>query len=145
MWTWIGWVKAMAFRLTEIGVAATNEDQILTLTMGLDAMYEPFVILLDSTQPKLLTLNYVIHCLLNEDVHQGNQQKGKVSEGDKVKWDKDNVAVVAISSDGPCVCWCCGKQGMSKPFADRSHSVAMTLNRLILCYLHKIPTFGLTR
>src|SRR5882762_5022566 len=40
MSAWIGRVKAMAFRLTEIGVAVTDEDQILALTMGLDASYE---------------------------------------------------------------------------------------------------------
>ena len=40
MSAWIGWVKAMAFWLTKIGVAVTDEDQILALTMGLDALYK---------------------------------------------------------------------------------------------------------
>ena len=114
MSAWISRVKAMAFRLTEIGVAVTNEDQILALTMGLDASYEPFVISLDSTQPKLLTLDYVIHCLLNKDVCCDNKEKGKVSDKNKevkVKKDKDNVA-----NNNPRVCWCCGKTGHVKAF-----------------------------
>jgi len=51
MLAWIGQVKAMAFWLTEIGVAITDEDQILALTMGLDVSYEFFVISLDGTEP----------------------------------------------------------------------------------------------
>jgi hypothetical protein len=119
MSAWIGRVKAMAFRLTEIGVAVTDEDQILALTMGLDASYEPFVISLDSTQPELLTLDYVIHRLLNEDVRRDNQEKGKVSNGNKevkVKKDKDNVAFAAVANDSPRVCWRCGKTGHIKAF-----------------------------
>ena len=42
MLAWIGQVKAMAFWLMEIGVAITDEDQILVLTMGLDASYKYF-------------------------------------------------------------------------------------------------------
>ena len=56
----------------------------------------PFVISLDATQPELLTLDYVIHCLLNEDVHYDNQEKGKVSDRNKevkVKKDKDSVCI----------------------------------------------------
>ena len=93
MLAWIGWVKAMAFRLTKIGVAVTDEDQILALTMGLDVSYEFFVISLDSTQPELLTLNYVIHCLLNEDVCCDNQEVGKVKDEVKPEMDKENVVL----------------------------------------------------
>jgi hypothetical protein len=119
MSAWISQVKAMAFRLMEIGVAVTNEDQILALTMGLDASYEPFVISLDSTQPELLTLDYVIHCLLNKDVHCDNQEKGKVSDENKevkVKKDKDNVALAAVANNSPCVCWRCSKTTHVKAF-----------------------------
>jgi hypothetical protein len=120
MLAWIGQVKAgMAFQLMEIGVAVTDEDQILVLTMGLDVSYEPFIISLDSTQPELLTLDYVIHHLLNEDVHCDNQEKGKVSDGNKevkVKKDKDNVALAAVTNDSPHVCWCCGKTSHVKAF-----------------------------
>jgi hypothetical protein len=112
MLAWLG-------RVMEIGVAVTDEDQILALTMGLDALYEPFIISLDSTQSELLTLDYVIHHLLNEDVHCDNQEKGKVSDRNKevkVKKDKDNVALAAVTNDSPRVCWCCGKTGHVKAF-----------------------------
>ena len=64
-------VKAMAFRLMNIGVNLTDKDQILALTMGLNVLYKSFVISLDSTQSLLLTLNYVMHRLLNEEVRHG--------------------------------------------------------------------------
>jgi hypothetical protein len=117
MSAWIGWVRVMAFRLKEISVAVTDEDQILVLTMGLDELYKSFVISLDGTQPELLMLDYVIHCLLNEDVCYDNQEVGKVKDEVKPKMDKDNVALVAISSAGnPCTCWHCGKMGHIKAF-----------------------------
>jgi len=100
MLAWIGWVKAMAFRLTEINVAITDEDQILMLTMGLDASYESFIISFDGTQLELLTLNYIIHCLLNEDVHHDNQEVEKVKDEIKPKKDKENVVLVVILSPG---------------------------------------------
>jgi hypothetical protein len=117
MLAWIGWVKAMAFWLMEIGMAVTNED--LALTMGLDVLYESFIISLDGTQPELLTIDYVIHCLLNEDVCHDNQEQGKENDEKKEvkhKKDKDNVALSAILSSGPCVCWRCGKPGHIRAF-----------------------------
>ena len=117
MLAWIGQVKAMAFRLTEIGVAITDEDQILVLTMGLDVSYEFFVISLDSTQPELLMLDYIIHHLLNEDVHCDNQEVGKVKDEIKPEKDKENVVLVVILSPGnPRTCWRCGKMGHIKAF-----------------------------
>jgi len=105
MLAWIGRVKAMAFRLTEINVAITDEDQILMLTMGLDTSYESFIISFDGTQPELLTLNYIIHCLLNEDVHHDNQEVEKVKDEIKPEKDKENVVLVVILSPGnPCTC-----------------------------------------
>jgi hypothetical protein len=40
--------------------------------MGLNTIYDSFVISLDSTPTTDLTFNYVVHCMLNEEVHQGN-------------------------------------------------------------------------
>ena len=68
MLAWVGCVKAMAFRLKDIGVDLTDEDQILALTISLDVSYKSFVISLNSTQSSLLTLDYVVHHLLNEEV-----------------------------------------------------------------------------
>jgi hypothetical protein len=112
-----GQIKATTFRPTEISVAVTNEDQILALTMGLDVSYKSFIISLDGTQLEPLPLNYIIHCLLNKDVHCDNQEVGKVKDEVKPEKDKDNVALAAISSSGnPCTCWCCGKMGHIKAF-----------------------------
>ena len=73
--------------------------------------------ILDGTQPELLTLNYVIHRLLNEDVRRDNQEVGKVKDEIKPEKDKENVALAAISSPGnPRTCWCCGKTGHIKAF-----------------------------
>ena len=83
----------MAFQLMEIGVTITDEDQILALTMGLDVSYKSFVISLDGTQPELLTLDYIIHHLLNEDICHENQEVGKVKDDEK---DKENVVLVAF-------------------------------------------------
>ena len=114
MLAWIGWVKAMAFWLMEISVAVTNEDQILALTIGLDVSYKSFIISLDGTQPELLMLNYIIHCLLNKDVCHENQEVGKVKDDKK---DKENVVLVAILTSGNSHrCWCCGKIGHIKAF-----------------------------
>ena len=117
MLAWIGWVKAMAFQITEISVAITDEDQILVLTMGLDASYKFFIIFLDGTQLELLTLDYRFHCLLNEDVRCDNQEVGKVKDEIKPEKDKENVVLVVILSPGnPCTCWRCGKMGHIKAF-----------------------------
>jgi len=96
-------------------VAITDEDQILALTMGLDVSYEFFLISLDGTQPELLKLNYIIHHLLNEDVHCDNQEVGKVKDEIKPEKDKENVVLAVILSPGnPHTCWCCGKMGHIK-------------------------------
>jgi hypothetical protein len=82
--------------------------------MGLDVSYKSFIISFDGMQPELLMLNYVIHHLLNEDIHHDNQEVGKVKDDEK---DKENVALATISSSGnPCTCWHCGKMGHIKAF-----------------------------
>jgi hypothetical protein len=68
MLAWIGCVKKISFMLEDIGVIMTDEDHILALTMGLNAMYDSFIISLDSTPTTDLTLNYVVHHMLDEEV-----------------------------------------------------------------------------
>jgi len=70
MQNWIAVVRHTAFRLTQIGVEVSDEDFILVLTQGLPASYETFVVSLDATDPSLLTSEYVICRLLNEEVRQ---------------------------------------------------------------------------
>ena len=57
---WIVAVKQVAYRLTEIGEMATDEDIIVVLTLSLPTSYESFTITLDSTPFDQLTLDYVI-------------------------------------------------------------------------------------
>ena len=70
MQNWIAVVRHTAFRLMQIGVEVSDEDFILVLTQGLPAAYETFVVSLDATDPSLLTSEYVICRLLNEEVRQ---------------------------------------------------------------------------
>ena len=125
MSAWVGRVKAMAFRLKDIGVDLTDEDQILALTMGLNVSYESFVISLDSTQSSLLTLDYVMHRLLNEEVRRGNRdapELRKVSGNAevRVKREPGDVALAATAAtsegSGPQRCWRCGKIRHVKAF-----------------------------
>jgi hypothetical protein len=67
MASWIGDVRNAAFLLSRTHVAVDDEDIILVLTMGLPAVYNPFVIALDATDAAALTLDYVITRLLNEE------------------------------------------------------------------------------
>src|ERR1700677_2004422 len=67
MSAWVGRVKSMSF-------ITTDEDRILALTMGLDTTYDSFVISLDSTPMTDLTLHYVVHRMLNEEVRRGNRE-----------------------------------------------------------------------
>jgi hypothetical protein len=77
---WISCVKNISFMLGNISVIMTDEDHILALTMGLNATYDSFIISLDSTPTADLTLNYVVHCMLNEEVQQGNHEVGGASK-----------------------------------------------------------------
>ena len=57
MSAWVSHVKLMSFRLEDIGVDVSDEDTILALTMGLNKSYDSFIISLDTTPPKQLTLS----------------------------------------------------------------------------------------
>jgi len=70
MQSWIGAVKTLAFRLEESGTAVSDQDIILALTMGLPATYDAVIINFDATATELLTLEYVISRLLNEETRQ---------------------------------------------------------------------------
>ena len=58
----------VTFQLQEVSVDVSNEDIILSLTLGLPLpSYELFIISLDTTPPDQFTLNYVIACLTNKE------------------------------------------------------------------------------
>jgi gag-polypeptide of LTR copia-type/Domain of unknown function (DUF4219)/Zinc knuckle len=70
--------RRLATQLTEIGFNVDDEDLILVLTGGLPPSYENFVVTLDATPPSLLTLDYVITRLLNEETRQnGNTSRAE--------------------------------------------------------------------
>ena len=72
MSAWVGRVKLMSHRLEDIGVDISDEETILTLTMGLNKSYDSFIISLDTTPPEQLTLEHVISRMLNEEVRRDN-------------------------------------------------------------------------
>src|SRR5260221_12072290 len=70
MASWISDVKGIVFQLSQIRVAVSDEDIILTLTNGLPAPYNYFILTLDSTPSEVSNLNYVIGCLRTEETCQ---------------------------------------------------------------------------
>lgn len=69
--SWIADIRRVAFQLSEIDVSVPDEDIILVLTAGLPPSYDSFIISLDAVSPDLLTLDFVISRLLNEEARQG--------------------------------------------------------------------------
>jgi uncharacterized protein YacL (UPF0231 family) len=74
--------------------------------MGLDKSYDSFIISLDTTSPDQLTLDYVVSCMFNEEVHRTNVKiqrvvmKAKGGEKGEVRVKKeDNVVMVAMQRD----------------------------------------------
>ena len=65
----VGWVKGFSFRLEDIGVEVSDEDQILALTNGLDNFWDLFVMSLEAMALKLLKMMHVVDCLLNKEMH----------------------------------------------------------------------------
>ena len=72
MQAWIGQTQSLAFRMTEAGIAVSDQDRILVLTMGLPVSYDPVIINFDLTPHDQLTLNHVIIHLLNEELCQAS-------------------------------------------------------------------------
>jgi hypothetical protein len=68
--SWVADVRRVAFQLSEIDSTVPDEDIILVLTAGLPPSYESFIISLDAVSPDLLTLDFVISRLLNEEARQ---------------------------------------------------------------------------
>lgn len=81
MSAWVGRVRGVGHKLVDMGVVLTDEDKILALTNGLDDTYESFVISLDSTPPKELTLELVTNRLLNEEVRRQNKVDEAKADG----------------------------------------------------------------
>jgi hypothetical protein len=112
MSTWIGDVRSLVFRLSQVGVTVNDENVILVLTMGLPASFDTFVVALDSTDAAALTLDYVIGRLLNEE--------SRIS----VVTPSVPEAAYAANARRPLsqiTCFTCGKRGHYKSTALTSH------------------------
>jgi hypothetical protein len=129
MSAWIGRVKALAFKLEDVGVVVTDEDRILALTNGLDSSYESFVISLDATSAEQLNLEYVVDRLLNEEVRQSNkevvqervmQERVSLGEGSAltVTGQGPGGRPPSRNMDGP-TCWRCGESGHIRAFCKK--------------------------
>src|SRR5712692_5712756 len=75
MASWISDVKGIVFQLSQIGVAVPDEDIILTLTNGLPAPYNYFILTLDSTPSEVSNLNYIIGCLWTKETCQRTKSR----------------------------------------------------------------------
>lgn len=74
MSAWIADVKRSAARLRDVGADISDEDIILVLTNGLPPSYSSVIVALDSTDPSVLDLDFVINRLLNEETRQITEQ-----------------------------------------------------------------------
>lgn len=98
MQDWIGWISGIQWELEEIGVTVDDKDVILALTMGLGPTYDSFVISLDATPTDQLTLDFVIHRLLNEESRRKDREP-----------EEERIYKVSMRT-----CWECGNQGHVK-------------------------------
>ncbi|KAK0193051.1 hypothetical protein F5146DRAFT_901308, partial [Armillaria mellea] len=60
MESWVGQIRRMAKVMELAGINVSDQDLILTLTMGLPSSYENVIINFDMTPPDQLTLSNVI-------------------------------------------------------------------------------------
>jgi hypothetical protein len=79
--------------LEDIGVDVLDEDTIPALTMGLNKLYDSFIISLEITPPEQLTLKHVISYMLNEEVHCDNVEIQEVATKGKGGGMKGEVRV----------------------------------------------------
>lgn len=105
MQDWITTISEIRWELEESGVTINDKDVILALTMGLGFNYEAFVVSLDATPADQLTMEYVIHRLLNEESRRVDRDSGT---------GRDEVKQESALKTGPRLCWICGKPGHFK-------------------------------
>ncbi|KAF8237328.1 hypothetical protein L208DRAFT_1150460, partial [Tricholoma matsutake] len=75
--SWIGEVCTLSNKLKLIDVPVTDKDVIVVIMAGLPDSYSSVVIVFDNVDSKILTLDFIITCLLNEE---GRQDKPAVAE-----------------------------------------------------------------
>ena len=122
MQAWIGQIQALGFRLEQAGIAVSDQDKILALTMGLPPSYDAVIINFDSTPSDQLTLSHVISRLLNEEVRQASGQPSNTNDTSEETRD-EAMAVTGrggrragggTTSLADVVCFFCDKKGHYK-------------------------------
>jgi len=125
MASWISSVKAAAFALKSTAAPASDMDTIIILTKGLPPSYATFIVTLDSVEPKLLTVDYVITRLANERVRQHGDDQRELKKGleaDAIKKEEEiEAALSAYRASGgrnrnmkDVECFACGEMGHYK-------------------------------
>lgn len=153
MSAWMGRVRALAWKLENVGVEMSYEDMILALTNGLDDTYEPFIISLDSTPPKDLTLEYVEDRMLNEEVRRGN--KGVLSSSELEGVERETAFFVkagggrgiqglpvAPAAVGDHSCWNCGEEGHIRAYCKAVPTAQTQRLEVSNLTMDSLPDFG---
>jgi hypothetical protein len=118
MQAWIGKIQALGFQLEQAGIAVSDQDKILALTMGLPPSYDAVIINFDSTPTDQLTLNHVISRLLNEEVRQisgdPNAEHPGEAQDEAMAVTQRGVRRAAGRLNSKVTCFFCDKKGHYK-------------------------------
>lgn len=114
MEAWIGRIQTLVLRMEHAGIDVGAQDQILAMTMGLPASYDPVIINFDATSPEQLTVEHVITRLLNEETRQLSAPGDTPPAPSDIDVD-EALAVMAARRDAADVtCFFCDKKGHFK-------------------------------
>jgi hypothetical protein len=103
----IGEARRLAMLLVDIGVTVEDEEMILVITGGLPPSYDHLLVSLDSTDPALLTVDFVVTRLLNEESRQTH------SNADQLHHFEVAAAARTVKRRplDQITCFSCGKRG----------------------------------
>jgi hypothetical protein len=88
MQNFISEARRLALQLEEIGITVDDEDIILVLTGGLPSLYDNLLSPSTLPPPVLLTLDYVVTRLLNEEARQSANTPARPSPPARGPWSR---------------------------------------------------------
>ncbi|THH04489.1 hypothetical protein EW146_g10163 [Bondarzewia mesenterica] len=105
--------------MEEARIAVTDQDKILTLTMGLLNVYNPVIINFNSTPANQLTYDNVITHLLNEETRQASKTSAAPRSTHTKAEDGDEALATMPTLCGSCpradiTCYFCDAKGHFK-------------------------------